>query len=102
MSPGTRRPGKTGLAISWPKDRNSQWGHKRSEPSSQPRYQSGWEPAVTVYGVYGPYNHTGLIWIRPPRRKIIPVTIMNSPPAFKAYCGHTRLPRMLLSVLPGP
>ena len=41
-------PGKNGLAISWPKDRNSQWGHSRTEPSSQPTYQSGCEPADTV------------------------------------------------------
>ena len=29
-------------------------------------------------------------------------TIMNRPPAFRAYCGQIRLPRMLVSVLPGP
>src|ERR1700759_652455 len=95
-------PGNTGLAISWPKERNSQCGQSRTDQSSHPRYQSGWDPADTVYGVYGPYSQTGLIWNRPPKRKITPLTIMKSPVALAAYCGQIRLPRMLVSVLPTP
>ena len=45
---GQSMPGKNGLAISWPHDRNSQCGHNRTEPSSHPRYQSGWEPIDTL------------------------------------------------------
>ena len=35
----------------WPKITHSTLGIIRNEPSSQPMYQSGWEPAVTWSGV---------------------------------------------------
>ncbi len=34
------------------------------EPSPKAMYQSGWTPAVTCDGLYGPYSHTGLICTR--------------------------------------
>ena len=36
-------------------------GTRRSAPSAKPMYQSGWVPAETGDGSYGPYTQIGLI-----------------------------------------
>ena len=46
----------------WPQTRDlRQPGISRSAPSAKPMYQSGWAPAVTGDGSYGPYTQIGLI-----------------------------------------
>ena len=59
----------------------------RSAPSGQPMYQSGWEPAVTLDGSYGPYFHTGLIESSAPISAVTPKTMKKKPPALAAYTG---------------
>ena len=59
----------------------SQSGIIRSAPSRKPMYQSGWEPAVTSDGSYGPYSQIGLIWAMPPSSAQTPKTRKKKPPA---------------------
>jgi hypothetical protein len=72
-----------------PQKCDSKPGIIRTEPSSQPMYQSGWDPAVTSAGLYGPYNQTGLICISAPIRAVMPNTTKKKPPAFAVYTGHS-------------
>src|ERR1700759_1615251 len=59
MIPGMITPGiRMFQLIVWLKMCVSQLGIMRSEPSRNRMYQSGWEPADTCAGLYGPYNHT--------------------------------------------
>jgi hypothetical protein len=58
-------------------------------PSSQPMYQSGWVPAVTWDGSYGPQNHTGLIWMKADIRTMTPETTKKKPPALAVYTGSS-------------
>ena len=44
-------------------------------------YQSGWEPADTWSGVYGPNSQIGLIVTRPPISAMTPKTMKKKPPA---------------------
>ncbi len=64
-----------------PQKCDSKPGMIRTEPSSQPMYQSGWEPAVTSDGLYGPYSQTGLICSRAPISAVMPKTTKKKPPA---------------------
>ncbi len=56
----TRTPGITAAGMNtfqlivWPQITVSHDGNARSMPSRKPMYQSGWEPAVTWSGTYGP------------------------------------------------
>ena len=47
-------------------------------------YQSGWEPAVTGEGSYGPYAQIGLIVRTPPSSVVTPKTMKKKPPALAA------------------
>lgn len=54
MTPGSSTPGKNGFGNSKPNALTSQFGKMRSAPSVQPRYQSGWDAALTSAGSNGP------------------------------------------------
>src|SRR5207302_4377976 len=87
--PGSSTPEKNGLGTSWPNARSSQPGSSRSDPSSQPTYQSGWDPALTAAGWNGPQIHTGLIWARPPSAAHAANTKKNSPRVLARSEEHT-------------
>ena len=72
------------------------------DPSSQPTYQSGCEPALTTAGSYGPYSQIGLICANPPRNARTANTSMKKPVVLAPNTGKTRSPTTLLSVRPGP
>ncbi len=56
-------------------------GISRSAPSVKPMYQSGWAPAVTGEGSYGPYCQIGLIVATAASRAVTPKTMKKKPPA---------------------
>ena len=72
-----------------PKADVSQLGMVRRAPSRKPMYQSGWEPADTWSGMYGPKIQIGLIVTRPPMRAMMPKTMKKKPPAFAMYTGSS-------------
>ena len=81
-SPISATPGmKTFIENVHPRMVHSHAGMIRSAPSSQPMYQSGWDPAVTWEGSYGPKFHTGLIWNSALIRAVTPKTMKKKPPA---------------------
>src|SRR5215217_8093187 len=59
-------------------------GMIRMAPSANPMYQSGWDPAVTCAGLYGPKTQTGLICISAPIKVTTPKTMKKKPPALAA------------------
>src|SRR5919199_6509460 len=77
-------------------------GVMRTPPSSQPMYQSGWEPAVTGEGSYDPYIQIGLIVNSAPISAVTPKTMKKKPPAFAAYTGSIGGPTTFCSVRLGP
>ena len=60
----------------------------RRAPSAKPMYQSGWVPAETGDGSYGPYVQIGLIVKNAPISISTPKTMKKNPPAFAAYTGR--------------
>src|SRR5690349_9640726 len=101
-----RIPGKTtvGQKIggkSYPHNRISHDGNRRVDPSRNIMYQSGCDPDETARGSYGPNNHTGLIWAKPPRAAQAANTMKKKPPALAAYVGKIRSPETVCSVRPG-
>ena len=83
MIPGTINAGIKMFQLRvCPRILDSQFGVRRTAPSSQPMYQSGCEPAVTCDGVYGPYSQTGLMVTSAEISTVMPNTTKKKPPAF--------------------
>src|SRR5690606_39842704 len=70
-------------------------GMRRSAPSANPMYQSGWVPAETGEGSYGPYTHTALIEKNEAMATITPQTRKKNPPALAAKIGMIATPTTL-------
>ena len=85
--PGSTTVGQNKGGIVWCQTRISHEGNRRVDPSRKPMYQSGWEPADTCAGSYGPNSHTGLIWASPPSPAQTANTMKKKPPAFALYVG---------------
>ena len=98
-------PGKKGLAMVWPKARISHGGMMRRAPSTQPMYQSGWEPdggRRRLGGLVGPVEPHRVDLGQPARAgPARPPPAGTGPADLAAYCGHSREPTMLPSVRPG-
>ena len=52
-------------------------------------YQSGWDPAVTWSGTYGPYAQIGLIVAMAAMTTVTPKTTKKNPPALATYTGKS-------------
>src|SRR5690554_7431063 len=70
-------------------------GMRRRAPSAKPMYQSGWVPAETGEGLYGPYTHTALMENSEAIATITPKTRKKNPPAFAAKIGMMGTPTTL-------
>src|SRR5690625_680639 len=103
ITPGNIAPGKSMFQLHvCPKNVDSQAGMIRNEPSRNPIYQSGCEPAVTSEGLYGPYCQTALTSNRALMTTMKPKTMKKNPPALAVYTGSSGYPTTLLLVRPGP
>ena len=72
-------------------------GMIRREPSMKPMYQSGWELAESMAGLYGPYSQIGLIWATVAKVAITPKTKKNSAPVLTMNTGYSGSPTSLFS-----
>src|SRR4051812_2228141 len=70
-------------------------GASRRAPSAKPMYQSGWVPADTGEGSYGPYSQTGLMVTNEAVSMITPKMMKKKPPAFAANTGMIGTPTTL-------
>ncbi len=102
MIPGINTAENTRLLIMKRPMRISHGGNRRSAPSRNPMYQSGWENDVAEPVSYGPYSQMALTWNSAPITVITPATRNSSPVDLMANPGHTRTPMTLRSVRPGP
>src|SRR5688572_24188732 len=86
--PGMTTPGMNAEGRVTPKIVGSNGGQIRSEPSSQPRYQSGWAGEATTAASKGPYAQIGLIWNSPPRSDTQAAVRKNSPVERNTWTGQ--------------
>src|SRR5258707_384528 len=85
---GTTIAGRNRLGIVTRRIVGSKFGPSRSDPSSQPMYQSGWAGELTAYGTNGPYVQIGLIWTSPPTPARIAAIRKNRPVERKTWPGQ--------------
>ena len=62
-----------------------------------PIYQSGWELAESIAGLYGPYSQIGLIWAKVASVAVTPKTKKKSAPVLAMNTGYSGSPTSLFS-----
>ena len=78
VRPGRSTAGQNWFGTVWPRKWISIGGNSRSAPSTQAMYQSATDGDMIVELLKSPHTHTGLIWARPPVRRMTAPTANSS------------------------